>query len=550
MKRKYVIGIDYGTDSARALVVDCANGKEISSAVHNYGRWAQGKYCKPADNIFRQHPQDYIEALQSSVKNALKKAGAAVSANIVGIAVDTTGSTPVAVDANGTPLALHGEFREDPDAMFILWKDHSSISEAEEINALAHSGRFEDFTKYSGGTYSSEWFWAKILHTIRKNRKVARAAVSWMEHCDWIPALLTGNKDLLTIKRSRCAAGHKAMWHRAFGGLPHEAFLKALDPRLASLRGRLFQDTYCSDQSAGLLSGEWAAKLGIRSQHVVVAVGAFDAHMGAVGGLIKPGALMKIVGTSTCDMMVAPTQKKEKFIKGICGQVDGSIIPGMLGLEAGQSAFGDFYAWFRSILLWPLLKSGTKTAKCAEDLKHKIIPLLSTAAAKIRPDDDVPIFTDWINGRRTPFADQSLKSSVIGLDMGTDAAHIFRGIVEATAFGSRCIRECFQTQGVETKEIIALGGIAKKSPFVMQTLADVMGMPVKVVKSEQACALGAAMFAAVACGAHRNVRAAQDAMGGGFEKTYRPAKALFKVYSARYKKYLQLAGATEKELKH
>ncbi len=548
MDKRYVIGIDYGSDSARALVVDCKNGQEISSAVHNYSRWAEGQYCNPSENIFRQHPVDYIEALQSCVRSALKKAGGTVSANIAGIAVDTTGSTPVAVDKTGTPLSMHAEFSDDPDAMFILWKDHSSISEAEEINKLAHSARFEDFTKFSGGTYSSEWFWSKILHTIRKNKKVAKFANSWLEHCDWIPALLTGNKNISQVKRSRCAAGHKAMWHKAFGGLPSESFLKALDPRLAEFRKNLYTETFCSDVSAGTLSGEWSEKLGIKSDNVAVAVGAFDAHMGAVGGQIKPGVLVKIIGTSTCDMLVSPIPKKEKLIKGICGQVDGSIIPGMLGLEAGQSAFGDFYAWFRNVLMWPLTASGTN-AKFAENIKHSILPLLSEHAAKIRPDADVPVFTDWINGRRTPFADQSLKSSAIGFDMGSSAPQIFRGIVEATAFGAKKINQCFSSQGVKIEGIIALGGIAKKSPFVMQTLSDILEMPVKVVRSEQACALGAAMFAAVASGSYRKVEDAQEAMGAGFEKTYKPQKAMSKIYSARYEKYLKLASKTEKELK-
>ncbi|HOK04287.1 MAG TPA: ribulokinase [Victivallales bacterium] len=549
-KQNYVIGVDFGTDSARAIVIDASNGDELASAVHNYNRWNDGKFSSPKDNIFRQHPLDYIEALENTIKTALKKSGKSVSANISGIAVDTTGSTPVAVDSSGSPLSLHKEFEREPDAMFILWKDHSSINEAQEINQLAHSGKFEDYTKFSGGIYSSEWFWAKILHTIRRNKKVAKTAYSWLEHCDWIPALLCGIKKIEQIKRSRCAAGHKAMWHQDFGGLPSYDFLKALDPRLAEFRDKLYSETYPSDQSAGFLSREWAERLGIKSEKTAVAVGAFDAHMGAVGGEIKPGILVKIIGTSTCDMLVSPLYGKEKLIRGICGQVDGSIIPGMLGLEAGQSAFGDFYAWFRNLLLWPISESKNhKIAKFASTLKHEILGELNIAASKIKIEEDIPVFTDWINGRRTPFADQSLKASAIGFDMGTNAPMIFRSIVEATAFGAKKINECFTSQGVQIKEIIALGGIAKKPPFVMQTLSDVLEMPVKVVRSEQACALGAAMFAAVVGGIYQKVEDAQDAMGSGFEKNYKPNKKLFPVYRERYKKYLQLANATEKDLK-
>lgn len=549
-KNNFVIGVDFGTDSARAVVVNCKNGKEISSAVHYYKRWGDGKFCSPKENMFRQHPLDYIEAIESTVKTALKKAGKSVSENIRGIAVDTTGSTPVAVDSEAKPLSLHKEFQNDPDAMFILWKDHTAIEEANQINQLAHSGKFEDFTKYCGGIYSSEWFWAKILHTLKRNKKIAKSASSWLEHCDWIPALLCGIKDLNQIKRSRCAAGHKAMWHKNFGGLPSQEFLSALDPLLSGLRNRLYSETYTSDQIAGYLTKEWAQKLGVKKENVAVAVGAFDAHMGAVGGEIKPGALVKIIGTSTCDMLVAPLEKDKTLIKGICGQVDGSIIPGMLGLEAGQSAFGDFYAWFRNILIWPFASSQNKKfAKIAEELKHEILPSLNNAASKIKADENIPVFTDWINGRRTPFADQSLKASAIGFDMGTNPPSIFRAIVESTAFGAKKINECFTSQGIEIKEIIALGGIAKKSPFVMQVLADVLEMPVKVVRSEQACALGAAMFAASAGGVFKKVEDAQDAMGSGFEKTYKPNSKVFNFYRARYEKYLELARETETKLK-
>ena len=334
--------------------MNAANGEEIASAVHYYSRWQAGHFCIPERNQFRQHPLDYLEGLEITIKRVLTDVSQDVSQQIKGISIDTTGSTPVAVDHKGTPLSLTSGFEANPNAMYVLWKDHTAVPEAADINRLAHSWEGEDYTKFVGGVYSSEWFWAKILHILREDPEVRKAAFSWVEHCDWIPALLTGTQDPRQMKRSRCAAGHKAMWHADFGGLPSEEFLVQLDPLLSGLRARLYSDTFTCDVPAGTLTPEWAGRLGL-SEKVVVGVGAFDAHLGAVGGEITPYVLSKVIGTSTCDMLVAPlTEMQDKLVKGICGQVDGSIIPGMLGMEAGQSAFGDIYAWFRDLLMWPL----------------------------------------------------------------------------------------------------------------------------------------------------------------------------------------------------
>lgn len=550
-KDNFVIGLDYGTDSVRAIIVDASNGKQLSSAVHNYKRWAAGKYCDPAKNCFRQHPLDYIEGLEATVKTAIREAGGkTVAEKIRGISVDTTGSTPVAVDKNGTPLSLLNEFKDNPNAMFVLWKDHTAIAEAAEINELSHSGLFEDFTKYCGGIYSSEWFWAKIMHITRKDRKVANAAFSWVEHCDWLPAMLTGSTDPLKIPRSRCAAGHKAMWHKNFLGLPSEEFIEALEPKLKGLRSRLYTETVTADKAVGAISKEWAQRLGI-PEDVIVGSGAFDAHMGAVGAQIEPYVLCKVVGTSTCDMLVVPPEHFEnKLIKGICGQVDGSIIPGMLGLEAGQSAFGDVYAWFRNIIAWPLknILSDMKIKDSAKDIDnvfHKILPELNKAAEKLPPSETGLVALDWVNGRRTPDANQELKAAICGISMGTDAPAIFRALVEATAFGARAIKERFKSEGIEIKGVVASGGIPKKSPFVMQTLADVLNCRIRVVRSEQACALGAAMFASVAAGIHHNVETAQKAMGQGFEHEYKPIAKNVRIYNQLYSDYLKLGKFAE-----
>jgi len=405
--------------------------------------------------------------------------------------------------------------------MFILWKDHTAVKEAEEINYLAKSWGGIDYTRFEGGVYSSEWFWAKILHIMREDEDVRAQAYSWVEHCDWIPALLTGKTDPLTLKRSRCAAGHKAMWHESFGGLPSEEFLVKLDPLLQGIRERLYTDTYTCDVSVGNLTEEWAARLGL-SPGVKVGVGAFDAHLGAVGGEISTGYLSKVMGTSTCDMLVAPLKEfGDKLVQGICGQVDGSITPGMLGLEAGQSAFGDVYAWFRNLLLWPVEQilgdSHLLDQKAKENLKEeiadKIIPLLSDHAATIPLEESGIVALDWLNGRRTPDANQNLKAAITGLNLGSDAPRIFRALVEATAFGSKKIVDRFISEGVEIKGVIALGGVAKKSPFVMQVVADVLNMPIKVARAEQACALGSAMAAAVVGGIYGTIEEAQKAIG-------------------------------------
>lgn len=557
MSEKYTIGVDFGTDSVRSLVVNTRTGKEAGTAVHYYTQWMRGLYCDPAVNQFRQHPSDYLEGLEKTIRESLKDLDEGVRKNIVAISVDTTGSTPVAVNKQGVPLSLTPGFEENPDAMFILWKDHTAVKEAEEINRLARSWGGEDFTKYEGGVYSSEWFWAKLLHIIREDEKVRKAAYSWVEHCDWIPGVLTGNTDPSGLKRSRCAAGHKAMWHEDFEGLPSGEFLVKLDPLLKGLRERLFDETYTCEISVGNLSSEWAEKLGL-SESVRVGVGAFDAHLGAVGGEVQPYYLSKVMGTSTCDMLVAPREELgENLVHGICGQVDGSIIPDMIGLEAGQSAFGDIYAWFSRVLYWPVetiigkmewLDDEIKD-KIMEETRDRIIEELSNAAAAIPIEETSELALDWMNGRRTPDANQELKGAITGLSLGSDAPRIFKSLVEATAFGSRLINERFIEEGVRIDGIIALGGVAKKSSFVMQTVADVLNMPIKIARSEQTCALGSAMAASVVAGVHQDISEAQKHMGGGFEKEYYPDEKRAAIYDRLYEKYKKLGRFVEFEMR-
>ncbi|HVO39557.1 MAG TPA: ribulokinase [Spirochaetia bacterium] len=549
---RLIIGMDYGTDSVRAMIIDAEKGTELANEVVAYKRWGQGKFCDAAKNMFRQHPQDYIDGMEAAVKGALSTLGKKAGSRVVGIGIDTTGSTPCAVDASGTPLALTKGFETNPNAMFVLWKDHTAVKEAELINKVARTWGGTDFTKYEGGVYSSEWFWSKILHVLREDRAVRAAAFSWVEHCDWMAALLTGTTDPLTMKRSRCAAGHKAMWHAEWGGLPPEEFLVKLDPVLKGLRARLFTETYTSDVKAGGLTDEWARRLGL-TPGTAVAVGAFDAHMGGVGGLITDRTLVKIMGTSTCDMMVAPSRAiGTKNVAGICGQVDGSIIPGMIGLEAGQSAFGDVYAWFKDILAWPLgdaprgaKGSAASFAKMKKEIEDGLLDRLAREAEKVNPEESTVLALDWLNGRRTPFADQTLKGAIVGLTLGTTVPKIFRALVEATAFGSRAIVEQFRREGVPISAVIALGGISRKSPFVMQVTADVLGMPIKVAASDQTVALGAGMFGAVAAGVYRTVAEAQKRMGSGFDMTFTPDRRRAALYNRLYEKYVSLASSLE-----
>lgn len=552
---KYTIGLDYGSDSCRAVIIDAETGKEIASSVKYYKRWAAGKYCDPHKNQYRQHPLDYIESLEESVKEALSKSPQGTAENVVGISFDTTGSTPALIDKDGQILSLRPEFAENPNAMFVLWKDHTAVKEAARINEVAKRWPI-DYTAYEGGIYSSEWVWAKMAHVLKVDETIRDAAYCWIEHCDWMSALITNTTKPSDIIRSRCAAGHKAMWLKEWGGLPTDDFLTEVEPLLKGYRDRLFKETYTSDVKVGNLTQEWADRLGLTT-NVAVGVGAFDCHMGAVGAEIGPKTFVRVIGTSTCDIMIVPYEDMHgKLIPGICGQVDGSVVPGMIGLEAGQSGFGDIYAWFKSVLAWPienlikessLIDQATKDKLIAEAL-DKMIPALSKEAAKIPASESGVLAIDWMNGRRTPDANQLVKGTITGLNLASNAPIIFKALVEATAFGSKAIVDRFLENGIEIESVIGIGGISLKSPLVMQTLADVLGMPIKVAKSEQACAFGAAMFAAVAAGVHPTIKEAQAAMGQGFAFEYQPNMENHRVYMSVYEKYRKLGKFTETEL--
>ena len=431
--RRFALGIDFGTNSVRALIADIETGEEVGTCVHNYTHGKDGIILDDRDaNFARQDPHEYIEGLEASVAGAIRdaqKAPGFSAERIIGIGIDATGSTPMPVDSNGTPLAFHDRFKGNPNAMAWLWKDHTSHAEAELINRKARE-HDPDYTKYCGGIYSSEWFFSKVLHLANTDPEVYDAAAGFVEHCDWMPALLVGDTDPKRIIRSRCAAGHKAMWNAEWGGLPSQEFLSSVSPKLDGLISKLYTDTYTADTRVGGLCAEWAERLGMR-EGIAVAAGAFDAHMGAVGSGMKPGTLVKIMGTSSCDMMVVPPEELQTQIKGICGQVDGSMVPGMIGIEAGQSAVGDIFAWYRDQMLWPIENLLPADLSDPSDYaKGAAFKVLTERAEKLRPGESGLLCLDWLNGNRTILVDPNLTGLIVGLTLGTKPEEIFRTLIE------------------------------------------------------------------------------------------------------------------------
>ena len=526
---QYSIGLDYGTSSVRGLLVNVSSGEELASSVFPYPHGKAGILTDERDpDVARQHPQDYLDGAQSVIQGVLEQAAARsdfAPDQVIGLGVDTTGSTPIPVDANGTPLALKPEFADNLAAMVYLWKDHTGHAEAAEITALAAKMRPQYLLK-CGGIYSAEWYWSKVLRCLRADPAVFEAAYTWVEHADWLPAVLAGETHPDQVKRCICAAGHKAMFHPEWGGYPDEEFLSGLDPRLVRLRRTLPAHAFHVGEVAGTLSAEWASLTGL-PEGIPISVGAFDAHLGGVGSGIKPGALVKNIGTSTCDMMVAPLGSALADIPGLCGIVPESILPGFYGLEAGQSAVGDIFSWF---------VSGIQPAGQGHEE-------LTEAASTLLPGESGLLALDWHNGNRTVLVDQRLTGGILGLTLQTTPADMYRAWIEATAFGSRVIMERFEEYGQKVETIINCGGISVKNPLVMQIYADVMGRPIAISRSAQTAALGSAIAGAVAAGAHPSFAEATDAMTALNPHVFQPDPVNQAVYDRLYALYHRIHDA-------
>ena len=535
MSAQYTIGLDYGTNSVRALIVNVANGVEIASAVWEYAHGTHGVILSRDPNLARQHPADYVKGAEVTIKKALAAAKKNIRGfkpeQVIGIGVDTTGSTPLPVNAEGQPLAFQKKFSNNPNAMAWLWKDHTGVAEAVQITALAKKMR-PQFLAKCGGTYSSEWFWSKILHCLNTAPEVFNAAHSWIELADYVPAALTGTEHPSKFIAGVCAAGHKAMWNVNWGGYPDKEFLSELNPKLGALRDRLTPRVENVNKAVGGLTEQWAKRTGL-SAEIPVAVGAFDAHLGAIGSGVAPGALVKIIGTSTCDIAVCSNENQLADVPGLCGIVDGSVLPGFFGLEAGQSAVGDIFNWFVNYLQ-PCGKAGTHEA-------------LTSEAAKLKPGESGLLALDWNNGNRTILVDQRLTGLLVGQTLYTTPAEIYRALIEATAFGALTIINRFEEYGVKISQVINCGGIAEKNPVVMQIYADVTGRPMSVSRSAQTCALGSAVAAAVVAGAHKNFSTAQKAMTGLKPRVFKPNAKAHAVYRELYTVYKQLHDAFGRE---
>ena len=522
----FTIGIDYGTNSVRALVVRCKDGAELGTSIVSYPSGHQGVLLDPKNHhLARQNPADYLFGLTKSVKGAIaqaKKAGGFDASQVVGIGVDTTGSSPMPVDRTNTPLAFQEKWKGVLGAQCWLWKDHTSHREAAEITALAAKIR-PNYIAKCGNIYSSEWFWSKILHCRRSSPAVFKAAYSWVELADWIPSVLAGVSDPKAIKRGVCCAGHKALYADDWGGLPDKEFLAQLDPTLADLRDRLYEKAYDATEAAGKLCAEWARKLGLPA-NIPIAIGEMDVHYGAIGSGVCEGTLVKVIGTSTCDCGVVSADKNVPDIPGICGIVKGAILPGFYGLEAGQSAVGDIFKWFVEGVLGD----------------EKLHASLTDEAAKLKPGQSGLLALDWNNGNRTILVDQLLTGLTVGTTLHTTRAEIYRALIEATAFGARAIIERFKEYGVPIERVVCAGGIAEKNPLLMQIYADVTGCTMLLAGSSQACALGAAISAAVLAGAHPDFATAQRKMTRLKKVSYRPKPPNQKIYNQLYVLYRQL----------
>lgn len=529
----FVMGLDFGTDSVRSLIIDATTGDTVGKGVDKYQRWSEGRDCNASENRFRQHPRDYLESLDRAARKALDEAGPGSGKFLKAVCVDSTGSTPCPVDAHGRPLSLLPEFAENPAAMFYLWKDHTASIEAGEFNEAANAWPGEDYLRFQG-IYSSEWFWAKILKGIRDEPVLRQRAWNWIEECEWITAELAGSGP--DFARSPAAAGHKALWHSAFGGLPSREFLVSIDPYFGLIHDR-YTAPVNQDRCVGFLRQFWRDKWGTGND-VKICGSTYDSHAGGIGCGLRPGRLAKVIGTSAVDLLVVrPGDVVSGETKHLFGMAENSGVPGFTGIEAGQAAFGDVFRWFERLLAWPLRSLGMD----APD--GKILALLNSACM----DRPLPTVTavDWFNGRRYPYDNDVVKAAIMNLDLGADAVSVYQALVIAVAFGAKRMLDGFLSSGIVVNDVVCAGGVAVKSPFVMQTLADVLDREVDVSGEEEASAKGVAMFAAVVAGKYGDIFSAQAALCKGPVKRYHPNTALRAQYKILFGRYRQLGDFME-----
>jgi L-ribulokinase len=524
---EFVLGLDFGSNSARALIIDVDCGMEYGSATCVYPGGVQGIYHDPADvNLARQNPLSYIAAMEKCVKGALAQAVAKddfQTAAIIGVGIDATASTPVPVDANLKPLVALPEFADNLNAYAWMWKDHTSITEAESITTKAQEQHPEYLAK-CGGSYSSEWFWSKVWHCLNIDRQVFDAAYTWLDFPDFIPVVLGGIEDISQVKAGVCAAGHKSLYCEEWGGLPANDFLNSLAPELVELKNRLYAKAYPSDTTAAELCPLWAEKLGLPAG-IPIAAGIIDAHSGAVGAGVGKGRMVKVLGTSSCDILAEPAHGQIPEIPGICGIVNGSVLPGSFGIEAGQAAVGDIFNWFVSKV-------------CNSD--HKLFAELNAELSASKPGQSGLLALDWQNGNRNILCDQQLTGLIMGMTLHTTQAEIFRALIEATAFGARKIIDRLEEYGIVINEIVCCGGIAEKDPLLMQIYADILGRKLLISASDQSCAYGAAIFAAVVAGKYKSTEEAQAKLCRFKDKTYVPNAVNQEIYDKLYKLYTEL----------
>ena len=536
------VGVDFGTSAVRALVLNAETGEEIGQSVAGFPHWDRGDYCDESRSVYRQHPQESLDALKDAVSKVVGQLSQTKRAHIAGLTIDTTGSTPLPLDADARPLAMRREFATEPDAMCNLWKDHSSADSAQLINSvLTNQYAQQDYLAFCGGAYSPEWFWAKILHVARNTPGVADAAATWVEHCDWLAAELTGVTKPDDVIRSRCGAAHKALWNSAFGGYPPSDVFDAVHPYLGRLRRELPEDTITAEKAAGVLTDNWARELGLPSG-VVVGVGLFDAHAGAVGAGARRGRIVKVIGTSSADMFVAsPQEMTVNPVPGVESQAEGSIIPGMIGIEAGQSAFGDVFAWLARLLSFGEDGGNTQNGNSTT----RIIGRLEELAAKRGVKESSPVALDWFNGRRAPFPNSNIAGAVAGLNLGVDAVELYATLVRSVAFGTRAIHEHLLDHHIPVETVAAVGGIPKKSSYIMQTLSDCIERPIEVCDTEVASARGSAILAAVACGHEAEVNGAVERLASPVARSYKPNPASREVLRKLYKRYKTVGKALD-----